>query len=282
MQFVTDGSLLKVDINDMCDLQMVYNDNEYLLKSIEFHSPSEHTLGGGHFDGEVQLIHYHNETKSTVIVSVFLEVSSSSIQGNSNAFLDTVWQAADYDTSNYNVTVSGSSLSLDPYAFLLPSTPGQFHYSGTRTTPPCKTAEWFIYQQPVSVSYVDIEYMRLFVSARNYDSLSSYGNNNRPIQSLQDRDIVYIPGGYRPTYSPTAGPSHRPSTAPTHAPTVFIHPGPYKVKVKSAMIVACLALSLTGIVVVMVVVWQIYTAFVEKDWSSMFSRSIEMETSLPV
>lgn len=281
IQFVTEGSVFKVDMNDLCDVQLLYNNLEFMLKSIEIHSPSEHTLGGGHLDGEVQLIHFNNETKSTFVVSIFLQAGSSSITGNSNTFLETLWEAADYDATNYNVTVSGSSRSLDPYSTLFPNELALFHYYGTRTTPPCDPVEWYVFEQPVTVSFTDIEFLRSLVSLRGLDSLSSYGNNNRPIQPLLGRQVGYLPGGAIPSYQPSSNPTKKPTAIPTRAPTVFIHPGPYKVKVKSAMIVACLALSLTGIVLVAVVIWQIYTAFIQKDWSE-YRRLGELETSLPV
>jgi hypothetical protein len=258
---------------------MVYNDDDYLLQSIKLHSPSEHTVGGGYFDGEIQLTHFSNATKSTIVISVLLQVSSSVITGNSNQFLDILWQAASYNASNTNISVSGS-LALDPYTTLFPSVQSQFHYIGTETTPPCQEVEWFVFETPVSVSVADIEYMREMVTHGSIGSLDSYGNNNRPTASLQGREVGFLPGGAIPSFKPTPFPTKRPSAGPTRAPTVFIHPGPYKVKVKSAMIVACLALSLTGIVLVFVVVWQIYNACMEKDWS--YRRVGELETSLPV
>ena len=62
---------------------------------------------------------------------------------------------------------------------LLPKDSTYFNYSGSLTTPPCsEEVNWMVMAQPIEVSSAQIEKFR-----------TRYSGNNRPVQSLHDRQV---------------------------------------------------------------------------------------------
>ena len=63
---------------------------------------------------------------------------------------------------------------------LIPDTPDYYHYLGSLTTPPLtQNVEWYVMQQPLTLSDQQLATFR-----------KHYSNNNRKIQPLYDRPII--------------------------------------------------------------------------------------------
>ena len=209
---------------------------------ILFHSVSEHTIGGGYFDAEVQLVHKSLITgKNSLILSIFLQ---SSAHSSNNVLLDQLWAAAGYSATSIDATVTANTVAINPYTSLLPAWSDQFYYIGSRTTPNCDIdVIWFVFEQPVPISSVDLGFIRASAQSQN-TRLSSLGNNNRPIQPVNGRAVVRVPGRAIPTASPSVAPTVFPTSPPVITTSAIIKPNKLTQK---ALIVGSVALGTTGI-----------------------------------
>jgi len=182
------------------------DDRRFELKQFHFHSPSEHTLNGRHFDMELHLVHEHAETGDRAVVGLWLEVPKPVVQAvhdlrgqysalddltdfntqgevrrllhsGANPFLD----ALDWDhlpAAEGEVKVL-SDRSLNVFD-ALPFEQGYITYAGSLTTPPCtENVRWFLLKSPVSCS----------IAQRN-EFQSIFGTNARPTQLLHGRNVT--------------------------------------------------------------------------------------------
>ncbi|WP_157381270.1 carbonic anhydrase [Tepidiphilus margaritifer] len=137
--------------------------HRFVLTSIQFHSPSEHTDGGNRYPLEAQLLHQDKEGNVAVVAIWFR-------RGEANPVLDEILSAAQKK--------GGASVSLDP-GKLLPPTTDFYRYNGSLTTPPCtEGVRWYVMSETAEASE---EQLRAF--------LSLTGRNNRPVQPLNARRV---------------------------------------------------------------------------------------------
>ena len=62
------------------NLQLSYQSTQYNLVQIHFHTPSEHTFGGGYYDAEAHLVHQNPlNTKQYLVLGVMLQASAVKI-----------------------------------------------------------------------------------------------------------------------------------------------------------------------------------------------------------
>ena len=160
----------------------------YTLVQYHFHVPSEHTLNGKRYDMEVHLVH-QNAAGETVVVAVFMNIGD-----HPNGLVDDVFHnAPDVADEETDVGVESNADELLPgYK------PGQngtfvitryYTYSGSLTTPPCsEPVRWFVLKDPVNVSDFSVSELHHLVSL--FPDYGGYPNNNRPVQSLNGREII--------------------------------------------------------------------------------------------
>jgi carbonic anhydrase len=104
------------------------------------------------------------------VIAVFLK------KGQSNTFLDTIWETADKDEA---VDVPGVSLIAND---LLPAKHEYYTFGGSLTTPPCSEGVIrYVLKEPVSLSG---EQVNAFAKI--------YPDNARPIQPTNGREISGI------------------------------------------------------------------------------------------
>ncbi len=109
----------------------------YHLKSIRFHSPSEHMVRDKYYLSEIQLVH-ESKDKTILTLSIFTET------GPEHAALKTLLAQA-------NATEK-TEFSFDP-SLLLPAERGYYAYTGSLTYPPCtEGVEWRIFKTPLTIS----------------------------------------------------------------------------------------------------------------------------------
>ena len=166
LELVNNGHTVQVNMGG--DSTAILAGRRYTLLQFHFHSPSEHTVGGRHYDMEVHFVHRSDGGKLAV-VGVFMEA------GGANGALQTLWDHISAEPGTK--TVAGVSINA---AALLPATHGFTAYAGSLTTPPCSEGvSWFVMKQPVSVSSAQIEAFRAIMPA-----------NNRPAQPLNGRMML--------------------------------------------------------------------------------------------
>lgn len=183
---MSDKDLPKIEFNyKPCKIRLVYNghtieeieeagssirvgEKSFELKQFHFHSPSEHTLHGKHFDMEMHLVH-KSEAGEIAVIGVFIE------KGVANQEFGPVW---DYlPTSENRNREFNAVVNVDD---LLPTNRSYLSYPGSLTTPPCSEhVHWMILKRPIELS--DRQIAAFTKTIRG---------NNRPVQPLNGRVVV--------------------------------------------------------------------------------------------
>ncbi|CAM5200508.1 Carbonic anhydrase OS=Ureibacillus acetophenoni OX=614649 GN=SAMN05877842_10217 PE=3 SV=1 [Ureibacillus acetophenoni] len=147
---------------------LMVDGEEYILKQIHFHLPSEHQLNGKTFNMEGHLVH-QAENGKIAVVGLFIK------EGQVNTDLAEMWSLLPYEETTEPIELSQSIDLLE----VVPKEKDVYLYSGSLTTPPCtEGVTWLLMEEPVEMSSQQIEV---------YAEL--YANTNRPIQPLNDRKI---------------------------------------------------------------------------------------------
>ena len=150
---------------------ILIDDEQYTLVQLNFHSPSEHRIGGIPSEMEMHLVH-SNAQGGLAVIGVMLNEKA----GGENLFLKPLWKILPRD---FNTKASETpTLNL---AKLLPTHRDYFHYKGSLTTPPCSEGvRWFVLKEPVTLSGSQVElYSGIFD-----------GSTNRPVQPQFGRELI--------------------------------------------------------------------------------------------
>lgn len=186
---------------------VVYNNKLYALDQFHFHSPSEHTLDGNHYDLEAHMVHAcagvncvtEDPDDENLVVAILMNV------GVENPYLSTIWPqlgALAGDSSAAHILDDVAN----PYNSLVPAAPHDFYrYMGSTTTPTCvPDVEWFMMSTPVSLSQDQLTNYRTAISAHANTQTKIFtdapdgvttgwdvalGTNNRPLQIVGDRIV---------------------------------------------------------------------------------------------
>ncbi|XP_046369602.2 carbonic anhydrase 7-like isoform X2 [Haliotis rufescens] len=183
------GAILAFFENDrLVTKDMPFTDDEYVLHSVHFHSPSEHLVNGKHYDGELHMVHFKKEygnlqdavdkEDGLAVIGVFLQVSDESHDHAFNTFVDGVAHLkGDED----------KKVKLDPRQLLLDHE-HYVTYKGSLTTPPCsESVRWVLMKMPI-LTTSDRVGMLKSVPVSNGDALS-VDSNVRPPQQLNGRVV---------------------------------------------------------------------------------------------
>eukprot|EP00301_Raphidiophrys_heterophryoidea_P024825 c8179_g1_i2.p1 GENE.c8179_g1_i2~~c8179_g1_i2.p1 ORF type:complete len:1072 (-),score=298.25 c8179_g1_i2:262-3477(-) len=183
-------------------------DKTFFATSLEFHSPSEHTVNGEHLDMEIQVSH-SSSSGQLLHLAVLLQASEQYVD---NSFLAPIWTVAQNITSAFRSNESSEfpatsiehqfiSGDLNFVDNLLPSLGLDFNYvtyDGSVTSPNCEETRWVVLQYPARLS---MNQLSLFLSTmKNVDNSQARadGSNNRPVQEgerefehFEDGDCYY-------------------------------------------------------------------------------------------
>jgi carbonic anhydrase len=141
---------------------------KYRLLQFHFHTPSEHTVDGRSFGMEMHLVHKSNKGELAV-VGVLLD------KGAENKAFKIIWENLP-EKANQKKSVKVSVNAAD----LMPSSKVYYAYSGSLTTPPCSEGvKWHVLRTPLEMSEEQIDIIHSIIH-----------DNNRPVQSLNDRKLV--------------------------------------------------------------------------------------------
>ncbi|GAB5356779.1 hypothetical protein AAMO2058_000318200 [Amorphochlora amoebiformis] len=211
--FYNDGYTWTVNLEDSCPSKLAvhFQHTHYHLEYITFHSPSEHTIGGSRFDGELQLVH-QSSPNQFLILSVLLKAKNDDT--STNNFLDFIWGygtnpltgVANNATGNWSQIANhhsaheiATSRNINPYTDVLPASPEYYAYSGSLTTPPCtEDVRWVVMAQTVRMSRTQVQAFRQVMSelngnATNLNTPGQYGNS-RPAQAREGRHVYFYSG----------------------------------------------------------------------------------------
>jgi carbonic anhydrase len=172
----------------------------YKLHGFHFHSPSEHTIDGQHYDFEAHLVHacYGNITCQTqdendelLVVSVLMNV------GDAHPFLSSFWPT-------FQTLASGTGDGImdriaNPYNNLVPPQPHDFYrYQGSTTTPSCvQNVEWFLMKTTATLSQDQLTQYRTAIT------------NHPGTQTLTALTASAAPAGVNPNWDVSLGTNNR-------------------------------------------------------------------------
>lgn len=164
---VDNGHTIQVSVDEGSKFH--FGGRTYHLKQFHFHCPSEHQVDGKSFPMEVHFVH-QNDSGKFAVVGVFVK------EGNEN---ENFQKVIDHFPSQKGESNHLKDIHL-ALKFHLPEKNEAYHYSGSLTTPPCsEQVEWLIFRHPVEASKKQLEAFH-----------AKIGNNNRPVQPLNDRQIT--------------------------------------------------------------------------------------------
>lgn len=162
-----------------------WNSTQYFFDCAQFHfhAPSEHTVNGDFFDGEIHLVHTlrklpnitYNLTRTYAVLGIFLKINDTA--GDHPFFKE------------YDPTATGE-FTLNMSALEEIWTPGNFYfYEGGLTTPGCnEVVNWFVVDTPIPVS---TKQMLKFQNAWAKNISFAGGNgNNRVTMPLNGREVM--------------------------------------------------------------------------------------------
>ncbi len=151
----------------------------YQLVQFHLHVPSEHTINGTQFDGEVHLVH-QNILGQLAVVAVLLSMSPTAPSGVFDDIVATAPSTVSTGTRE-GLTLNASSLMPEDLSY--------YAYSGSLTTPPCSEgARWFVMQTPVQVSAFVIQSLHSLAS--QFPGYNGFANNSRPVTPINGRAIL--------------------------------------------------------------------------------------------
>ena len=158
-----------IQVNYDAGSSITVNGASYNLAQLHFHTPSEHKIDGESFPIEMHLVHISEEGGLAVVGVLFKE-------GAENEALAGIVDAIPPSKSDVK-TIEGKSIDANA---LLPSETLEYRYSGSLTTPPCSEGvKWLVLKNPLELSADQLA-----------DFKDVLGTNNRPVQSLNAREIL--------------------------------------------------------------------------------------------
>ena len=142
----------------------------YNLVQFHLHTPSENTLSGHPFAGEIHFVHQGPNGKVAVI-AVFIKV------GKANP---TLQEIINHLPKQEGQAVAVQSETINP-ANLIPARQNYYSFKGSLTTPPCTEGlEWLVMINPITASQAQIDAL----------TAATGGHTARPIQPLNNRPVT--------------------------------------------------------------------------------------------
>lgn len=235
VDFFNNGHSIEAKL-DQCGFAAEFNNTEYDLLQVHLHSPSEHTIGGASFDGELHLVHKSKDGKYMVVgvllnspsssggaapatnsfIDKFLGLGANPLTGKPNSNHTSIFDTIPQEPTTPNLIAVDS---FNPYTEVLPADPTFYNYAGSFTTPPCtQGVNWVLMAQPVSVSSAQMKIVRQKLSKVNKvpdksrtgtnipdptgTNIVGEYRNDRPVQELNGR-VVTIEYGSSEEVEPT-------------------------------------------------------------------------------
>jgi len=168
LQILNNGHTVQVTASPGAKLTM--DGMDYELQQFHLHAPSEHTIAGSKFDGELHLV-YKSTKGDLAVVGLLLK------KGKENKALAPVFDAAPAEESHEAKTVPDAAVDL---ASLIPVKAAYYSYEGSLTTPPCSEGvKWYVLTKPTEVSAAQLKKFAGVI----------HGDNARPVSPLGSRKV---------------------------------------------------------------------------------------------
>ncbi|EGZ21215.1 hypothetical protein PHYSODRAFT_497038 [Phytophthora sojae] len=155
----------------------------YNFAQFHVHTPSEHTIDGQAFDGEIHFVHEKVDGSAALVIGLFLQRTDAA---NSEPAVDVIVDAMS------DVTLDSSiPMTLGSYSELIGAYVEQghvFNYAGSLTTPPCtEFVDWWVLRTPILISSAQFD--RIEANLAELE-ITDDGKNARPVQPLNGRTVT--------------------------------------------------------------------------------------------
>ena len=164
------------------------NEIEYIYdgSQFHFHAPSEHTINGEYYDGEIHIVHLlrtenvseipENITRIIAVLGIFILVNDSA--GEHPFFKEYDPTTSEEFELNIQETLGEEIIKSANF----------FTYSGSLTTPPCsEIVNWFVMDEPIQVTQKQMDKLQN-AWAKNATFAGGKGNN-RILLPLNGREV---------------------------------------------------------------------------------------------
>ncbi len=168
MEFINNGHSVQVNFSEGDKNLLNVNGVDFELKQFHFHSPSEHTMDGVHYDGEAHFVHVSADGQISV-VGVFMKLGAENeLIKHIISFIPE--KAGEKVIVNQEVCPNAIFSDHDAY----------YIYEGSLTTPPCtEGVNWFVRKEAIEVSAAQLDALKKAMPA----------NNARPVQATHEREF---------------------------------------------------------------------------------------------
>lgn len=134
-----------------------YKNENFYLKQIHFHEPSEHKINGIIYPIEMHLVHVSKSGRITVLGIMGEEGSESQLF----EFFESFLPINNGETKAIHQKIDLSSLFLEDKNY--------YSYGGSLTTPPCtEGVNWIVFKQPIILSIEEVLKLRNNMPTNNY------------------------------------------------------------------------------------------------------------------
>lgn len=152
---------------------LILRSKQYQLKQFHFHTPSEHRINGEYFPMEVHFVFQTGSMYSSI--TPFILMCSTDYTKDETTVVGFLFQITENQTSFTpfdsifdhcgEIAEPGTSTNTGPINFHALSEHLErntvYNYTGSLTTPPCtEQVQWFVSQQPLSLSVRDYNDMK--------------------------------------------------------------------------------------------------------------------------
>ncbi|MBQ9683714.1 MAG: carbonic anhydrase family protein [Neisseriaceae bacterium] len=144
-----------------------FENKQFKLLQIHFHTPSEYTFNGEHFPMVGHIVHQADDGQLLVVAVMFQE-------GEENPVIADIWKNAP-KKANQNKAMKKVAVQK-----LVENFNAYYRLEGSLTTPPCtEGVMWIIGKEPVTASKAQMETFTKII-----------GKNNRPVQKANGRAVI--------------------------------------------------------------------------------------------
>lgn len=162
---VNNGHTLQVGFEE--GSYVSFNDEDYQLVQLHFHTPSENQLNSKSYPAEVHMVHM-DYTGNLLVVGIFIK------EGQPNEAIQAVLRKA---PEKVNEPAPFTDFPLDS---LLPTKISFYEFPGSLTTPPCSgNVTWVVMREPIQASKSQLQSLRKIMK-----------NNARDVQPLNGRTVT--------------------------------------------------------------------------------------------
>ena len=168
LTFLNNGHTVEVEYSHaLHDDRTTYLSNDYDLVQFHFHTPSENTLEGKHYDMEVHFVH-SDELSNLLVVGILIDAP------NNNQPCEFLEQLL-----NSIPEIEGEENEVDILEYIKLNGEEFFTFQGSLTTPPCtEGVTWMVRADPLRCASSQVE-----------EFSSIIGVSNRPVQPRNGRTI---------------------------------------------------------------------------------------------